>query len=428
MTAKTNSPRIAYLTAEYPAVSHTFILREVEALRELGFDISTCTIRTVAPDQLRGPAEKAAAADTFKVLAAARNPLTLLRAQLPALSAPGRYFGALALAVRLRSPGLRAFFYQLFYFFEATVLARYLKAKGITHLHNHFSNASATVAMLAAHIANLPFSYTLHGPADLQEPQRWRLDEKTARAEFVACISYFARSQVMLYADPDHWHKLHIVHCGVRPELYQARAPRTDSTGNALVFIGRLAAVKGLRKLVGAFELALKSNPDLTLTIVGDGSERAWLEKATAKFGSAVTLTGARSQGEVANILAEHDVLVLPSFAEGLPVVLMEAMASGKPVIATQVAGVSELVQDGISGYVVPPGDVISLAERIVSLSQDRDLQNHFGIMGRSKVIADFDIRQEAARIGALFTEARGTDPRPGSVEVDVPAGARNAS
>lgn len=404
MTGTTKPQQIAYLTAQYPALSHTFILREVEALRELGFDVSTCSIRRVDPQQLRGKAEQAASASSFYVLAAARNPLTFLRAQGAALRAPGRYFSALALAIRLRAPGLRALLYQLIYFLEATVLARHLKARGITHLHNHFANASATVAMLAAHMADLPFSYTLHGPADLEEPKRWRLDEKTARAKFVACISNFARSQGMLHSDPDHWHKLHIVHCGVTPELYTSNPPNPKSTGNALVFIGRLAPVKGLRKLIGAFELALQSNPKLSLTIVGDGPERGWLEQTTRKFGAAVTLTGPRSQAEVADILAQSDVLVLPSFAEGVPVVLMEAMASGKPVIATQVAGVAELVEDGVSGYVVPPGDKISLAARIVSLSSEPDLQKRFGQAGRRKVQAEFDIRQEAARIGNLFS------------------------
>jgi glycosyltransferase involved in cell wall biosynthesis len=207
----------------------------------------------------------------------------------------------------------------------------------------------------------------------------------------------------MAWSDPECWGRLHIVHCGVIPELYTGNPPGPKTQGNALVFIGRLAPVKGLRKLIGAFELALQSNPDLSLTIVGDGPARGWLEQATKKFGSAVTLTGPRSQGEVADILAQSDVLVLPSFAEGVPVVLMEAMASGKPVIATQVAGVPELVEDGVSGYVVPPGDKLTLAARIVALTDDPDLQKRFGLMGQKKVQAEFDIRQEAARIGDLF-------------------------
>jgi hypothetical protein len=151
-----SAPRIAYLTGAYPAVSHTFILREVEALRRLGLDIVTCSIRRSGPEHLRGPAEKHAAETTFHVIATGKSPAALLAAQKPALRDPGRYFGTLARAWRMRRPGLRAALYQLFYFVEATILARHLQAEGVTHIHNHFAGPSASVAMLAARLAADP--------------------------------------------------------------------------------------------------------------------------------------------------------------------------------------------------------------------------------------------------------------------------------
>lgn len=412
MTIPESPPRIAYLTGQYPAVSHTFILREVEALRAAGVCVQTCSIRQTPPEQHRGPSEVDAAANTFYVLAAAKKPLTLIAAQLAALARPSAYFSALALAWHTRSPGMRAGLYQFFYFVEATILARHLRAQNITHLHNHFAASSATVSMLTAKLANIPFSFTLHGPADLEEPKRWRLNEKIARAKFVACISHFARSQAMLHSDPIHWGKLRIIHCGVTPELYAKNAGNTR-TGKRFIFVGRLAAVKGLPVLIQAFAKALKSDPDLHLTLVGDGDDRAALETAAAPLGQAIRFTGYQSQAEVAEILSQSDVLVLPSFAEGVPVVLMEAMASAKPVIATRVAGVAELVEDGISGYLVTPGDPEALADKILHFSSDKAERDKMGKAGREKVCAEFDITCEAERLAALFLGQGGTALRP---------------
>jgi glycosyltransferase involved in cell wall biosynthesis len=358
-----SAPRIAYLTGAYPAVSHTFILREVEALRRLGLDIVTCSIRRSGPEHLRGPAEKHAAETTFHVIATGKSPAALLAAQKPALRDPGRYFGTLARAWRMRRPGLRAALYQLFYFVEATILARHLQAEGVTHIHNHFAGPSASVAMLAARLAQIPFSFTLHGPADLAEPVHWGLGAKIAASRFVACISNYARSQAMLVSDPAHWDRLRIIHCGVDPSLYRRDRVETDDPRLHLVFVGRLAPVKGLRVLIEAL-LARGDRDDVRLTIVGDGTERATLEAMAAPLGEAVHFTGYQSQDEVAAILATADAFVLPSFAEGVPVVLMEALAANLPVIATRITGVPELVEDGVSGLLVSPGDADALAER----------------------------------------------------------------
>lgn len=407
-------PRLAYLTSEYPTVSHTFILREVAALRALGLEVDTCSVRRTAPAQHPGPAERDEAARTFTILPEALNPLQLLSAQAAALARPGRYFATLALALRLRAPGLRALLYQMIYFAEATVLARHLRTQKVTHLHGHFANACASVAMLAAHLTDLPFSFTLHGPSDLQEPRLWRLDEKIARARFVACISHFARSQAMLNADPAHWEKLKIVHCGVLPELYDRPVSESGEAGTLhLAFVGRLAPVKGLRVLLDAMGPLLEARPGLRLTIVGDGPDRAALETLARPLGEAVRFTGVLSQDEVAATLADADALVLPSFAEGVPVVLMEAMASGKPVIATRVAGVQELVEDGISGFVVPPGDADALARSIKALAADPALRRAMGQAGQAKVRAEFDIDAEAVRLKRLFGGALDGGPRP---------------
>lgn len=405
-------PRLAYLTSLYPAASHTFIQREIAGLRALGFTIETCSVRRPDPAHLIGPEEREAEAGSFYILDAARKPATLPRALLFALTRPGRTLRTLALAWRTAPPGFRGGLKQLAYLAEALILARHLVDRKVDHLHNHFADPSANAAMLTSELSGIPFSYTLHGPAELYEPEKWQLREKTARAAFVACISYFARSQAMYFSDPAHWHKLRIVHCGVLPDLYDSTPP-APHPGTRLIFVGRLTAIKGLRVLIEAFARARETRPDLHLTLVGDGDDRAHLEKLAAPLGGAVTFAGYLSQGEVARALAGSDALVLPSFAEGLPVVLMEALASARPVIATQVAGVSELVKDGVNGFVVPPGDADSLARRIGELADDPALRNRMGEAGRARVRDEFDVRQEAARIGALFAGQGGPSPRP---------------
>lgn len=405
-------PKLAYLTSLYPAVSHTFIQREITALRDLGFEIETCSMRKPEQSHLTGPEETAAAASTFYILAAARRPATLPLALLDGLMHPARFLRALGLAWRTAPPGTKGHLKQGYYFAEALILARYLKTRGVAHLHNHFADPSATVAMLTSALSGIPFSYTLHGPAELYEPEKWQLREKTARAAFVVCISHFARSQAMYFSDPAHWGKLRIVHCGVLPEIYEQAAP-PEHKGTEIIFVGRLTAIKGLRVLLEAFAEARTTRPNLRLTLVGDGDDRSHLERLAAPLGDAVRFAGFLSQGEVAQALATSDVLVLPSFAEGLPVVLMEALASARPVIATQVAGVGELVEDGINGFLVPPGDTSALAERIGRIADHPDLRAQMGMAGREKVKAEFDIRQEAARIGALFVGEGGTAARP---------------
>ncbi len=399
--------KIAYLTGEYPRATDTFIQREVAALRQNDIDVATCSIRRTSADHLVGREQKEEAARTFQVLGATANPLTALAAQASALRRPARYAKALALAWRSAPKGLKGRLYNLIYFAEAAVLARHMQQVGATHLHNHIAKSSCTVAMLASALSGIPYSFTLHGPDIFFAPEHWRLDEKIARARFVACISEFCRSQAMLWSEPSHWDKLKIIHCGVEPDRY---APG-DRTGTNLLFVGRLAAVKGVPILLDAFAKSRTAQPDLTLTFIGDGPDRAQLEtRVTEKgLGDAVTFLGYQSQSAVAEVLTKTDALVLPSFAEGVPVVLMEALAAQTPVIATQVGGVSELVRSGENGVLVPPGDTDALADAIVALMGDADLRARMGNAGRKLVEREFDIASEGARLAGLLT----SDPLP---------------
>lgn len=397
---------VAWLTGEYPRATDTFIQREVTGLRALGVDVRTFTIRRTVAAHHVGPEQQAEAAGTLAVLPLALRPSALL-AHWEALRRPG-YLAAWATAWQTAARGARGRLMGLAYLHEAVVLAALLRHLGAVHLHCHIAMAACTVARLAAPLAGVTWSFTLHGPDDLREPVRWRLDDKVAAATFVACISDFARAQAMLESAPEHWDKLHVVHCGVEPARY-AR-PRSARPG-ALLFVGRLAAAKGLPILLDALVIARARRPDLSLTLVGDGPLRADIERRVAEAGA--TLLGYRSQEEVAALLASHAALVLPSFAEGVPVVLMEAMAAGLPVVATRVGGVAELVEDGRSGLLVAPGDAEALADAILAALADERAARAMGEEGRLRVERDFDSRREAEGLLRLLQWARGLGPRP---------------
>jgi glycosyltransferase involved in cell wall biosynthesis len=401
---------IGYLVGEYPKVSHTFIQREVAALRALGWTVHTCTVRwppkgDILSDQMDE------AAQTFCIVDAARSPLHLIGAHFSMLTRhPGRWFAALRLAFATRSPGWRALLFQMFYFAEAAILARHLERQGARHLHNHFSSASCTVAMLTSVMSGIPFSFTMHGPDIFFEPMRWRIDEKIARAAFVACISDFCRSQAMLFSDRRHWDKLHVVHCGIEPDRY---AGPSTATGADLLFVGRLAAVKGVPVLFDALRLIGDRLPGLRLTLIGDGPERPALMAEAAAMGLAgrVHFAGYKTSDEVAAALLQADLLVLPSFAEGVPVVLMEAMASGLPVVTSRIAGIPELVEDGVSGHLVPPGNPEALAEAIVGVLTAPD-RAAMGAAGRRRVTRDFNTRTEAEWLAQLLMSVQTGGPR----------------
>lgn len=401
--------KLAYLTGEYPRATDTFIQREIAALRTIGFDVLPSSIRRTGREHIVGPEQEAEQSRTFHVLPATARPAAFAAALLQSVRRPSTFVQGFATAWRTAPKGLRGRAYNLIYFAEALVLAKWMQDEGVTHIHNHIAKASCTVAMLASRLSGIPYSFTLHGPDDLQEPGYWRLDEKVANAAFVVCISDFCRSQAMLHSARKHWDKLHVVHCGVDPAKYDR--PRKPGQ-HRLLFVGRLAAVKGLPVLFQALAGLQTAYPDLRLVLIGDGPERRALEDEARKVGidDIVTFAGYQSQAAVADALTETDMLVLPSFAEGVPVVLMEAMAARLPVVATRVAGVSELVEDGVSGYLVPPGNENSLTQAIVdALRSDAAM----GEAGRAKVKLDFDSATEATRLAKLFNAYATDETKP---------------
>jgi colanic acid/amylovoran biosynthesis glycosyltransferase len=400
---------IAYLCSAYPAISHTFILREVEALRRRGLGIETFSIRRTPSDQLLSEADRAAAATTVPIL-----PLRWrqLRAHLRlALRAPRAYTSTLRLALGLAPLGLRGLVWQFFYFIESVVLWSECEERGIRHIHVHLANVAADVAMLATHAGSAAeparpwsWSFTMHGPTEFYDLRHFRLAEKVRSASFVVCISDFARSQLMGISDPDTWSRFHVVHVGI-PVGKFTPAPVDPPGRPTVLYVGRLVPEKGQTVLLEALAQLSASGVDAELQLAGEGALRPELERRAAELGLAerVFFLGPIGQEDLRDLYAGASIFCLPSFAEGVPVVLMEAMAMGLPVISTRIAGIPELVEDGCEGILVAPGRVDQLADSLNRLLADPELRRRLGANGREKILTEFDAERSAAELQTLF-------------------------
>ena len=389
------------MTGEYPRATDTFIRREVAALRALGHTVETFAVRRPPDGQMTADDVRAERDRTFYILSAGLPAVVVAHARL--LLAPARYWAGLRAAVALRSPGVKATLRQLAYFAEAGVVADRVRRLRLRHLHNHFADSSGSVAAIAAALGGFTFSLTVHGPAEFFEPKLWAMGEKVRRALFVNCISYFCRSQVMVFASPDTWDRLHVVHCGVDPGAFAAH---DDQPGQRLLFVGRLTAAKGLPILLRSVAALAADHPALSLDVAGDGPDREMLTTLATTLGIAdrVNFLGNQSEAQVRGLMRRADVFVMASFAEGVPVVLMEAMAAGTPVVATRVAGVAELVADDVSGLLVAPADPEALAAAVARLLADPDLRRRLAVAGRDVVDREFNLRHESARLVAVLT------------------------
>lgn len=397
--------KIAYLVSMYPDVSHTFIVREVKALRDRGVSVSTFSVRRPTRRNVLGEDAHREADATRALLpppigsllaafawVLATRPLLTVRTLLQAVTGRGMTLG------------LR--FKWLCYFGEAVLLAHWLARDEIGHLHCHFGNSGSSTGMLAARLARVPFSVTCHG-SELLEIQEQRLPEKVARAAFVACVSYYGKAQLMRACDPELWGKLHIVRCGVTPvEVVPGRGVGGPAR---ILCVGRFSPEKGHLVLLDALAELRDRGNDFRCTLVGDGPLRTAAETRAQRLGltDALTFTGSLEPERVAQLYQLASVVVLASFSEGVPVVLMEAMARGLPVVATHVGGVPELIRDGHSGLLVAPGDSQALAEAMQRVLADPDRAATLGRNGAQTVRDKFNSAASARRIAALFHSAR---------------------
>jgi colanic acid/amylovoran biosynthesis glycosyltransferase len=393
--------KIAYLINDYPKVSHSFIRREILALEDQGFAVQRIAIRGWA-GMLPNEEDRRERELTRYVLR--EGPLALLAPTLrAALRAPTRFFGALRLALHMARESDRALAYHLAYLAEACRILPWLNAFGARRIHAHFGTNSTDVAMLVSALGGPPYSFTVHGPEEFLRPVG--LSEKIRRSAFVVAISSFGRSQLYLWTPYVDWPKIKVVHCGIEKSFYES-APGLPAAAPRLVCVGRLAAEKGQLLLIEAAARLASKGVQFELVLAGDGPTRGQLDELIQKYGleDRVRITGWISSNEVRQEILAARVLVQPSLSEGLPVVIMEAMALRRPVLATFIAGIPELVRHGETGWLIPAASVDELTSALEDcLSRSPEELQSMGELAHRRVIARHSIDAQAATLAELF-------------------------
>jgi colanic acid/amylovoran biosynthesis glycosyltransferase len=398
--------RIAYLVSTYPAVSLTFILREVQKLRSANFEIHVASINPpeCAANGMTSAEQSEAAATFYIKREGVRGALSAHSTVF--LNSPKAYLMGLCFALRLGGTDLRRLVFAFCYFVEAIILGHWMESQDLRHLHVHFANPASTVGLILSRSFPIKFSVTVHGPDEFYDTLGQNLAEKMAGASFVCCIGQFARSQLMKLSPPSDWGKFEIGPLGVDPQLFAPRPFRAYPDSLELLCVGRLVPAKGQYILLSVIKRLVKSYPNIRLRLVGDGPDRKGLERSIASNGLSqwVTLEGSVNQDRICDYYRQADIFVLPSFAEGIPVVLMEAMAMEVPCVSTFVAGIPELIRNEIDGILVAPSDDQELARAVQRLIDDPELRRRLGAAGRRRIIEKYDLDRNIARLAEIFT------------------------
>lgn len=397
--------KIAYLVSQYPKVSHSFIRREILALEEEGVDVERISVRGWNNELV----------DAIDINERAKTQYVLqkgIAGLLPAIftvlfNRPVKFFKTILLAIQLGLRADRYWPYHLIYLAEACQLLLWLKKSEVQHMHVHFGANAAEVALLARSLGGPSYSFTVHGPEEFDKPEFIKLAEKIEASAFVVAISSYCRSQIFRWIKYTQWTKVKEIHCGIE-EAFHAIAPVAIPAAPRLVCIGRLCEQKGQLLLIDAVNLLAKKGIDFELVLGGDGEMRPEIEAQIKRYAleKKVRITGWISSDQVRDEILSAKALVLPSFAEGLPVVIMEAMALRRPVISTYIAAIPELVITGENGLLFPAGDVSALADTLESFLKLPNEQ--IAIMGEAayqRVIERHSASTEAKKLAQLFRD-----------------------
>jgi len=396
--------KLGYLISQYPALSHTFVLREVRALRRRGVDVRVVSVRKCDRPIAQLSADEAEeAVRTFSVMGAGY--LHALVANLRILCRhPLGYVRGLFYAWALSGGAPRRLLMHTFYFLEAVIAGDYFERQRVTDIHTHFSS---TVLLILARIFRVRYSLTAHGSEEFVDVVGFHLAEKVAGATFVATVGQYSMSQVVNASNPTHWHKVVVLPLGVDVDAFRPKnaPPRNRGEPFRLLSVGRLSAPKGYPILIEAIALLRERGRNVKLTMVGEGPLRTVLEGQIALrgLGELIHLAGACNHDRVVDFYDSSDAFVLSSFLEGIPVVLMEAMAMELPCVATWITGIPEIIEKDVEGLLVPPASASAIADAVGRLMEDPEGARRFGIAARRKVLAKYHLGRNVERLAQEF-------------------------
>jgi colanic acid/amylovoran biosynthesis glycosyltransferase len=396
--------RIAYLISQYPAFNHTFILREIRQLRQMGFDIHVVSISGAdRPFEHLTSEEQEEQRATFYVKPA--GVASTLAAHLRMLFIrPLSYALGLLYSLRLSAWNMRAGVTNLLYFAEAVVFADWMRRQGLSHFHMHFTS---TVGLIVRHAWPVRASVTIHGPDEFSDPAGFYMREKIETFDLLCTISQFGRSQLMLQSGYSQYDKFRVSRLGVDPHVYTPRPFSGNPSRFEIISVGRLAPAKGFHVLVAALDRLLREGRSVRLRLVGDGPGRAGLEQHVAKLGLGqhIIFEGRQNADRVLHLYQEADIFALPSFAEGIPVVLMEAMAMEIPCVTTWITGIPELIRNEVDGLLIPPSSEEDLAAALGRLMDDSALRLRLGKSGRQRVLERFDLKRNTELLANILCD-----------------------
>lgn len=401
---------VAYLINQYPKVSHSFVRREIAALERQGVRVARFAVRGWDADVVDAQ-DIAERKKTRYLLAGGIAPLAI--AVIGAcFFRPLRMLRAIRMVTRLGQRAERPLLLHFVYLAEACRLVSWLRDADVTHIHAHFGTNATEVALLACCLGDYRYSFTVHGPEEFDKPTLGHLPEKIKNAAFVVAISSFGRSQLFRWTDHVNWPRISIVHCGLEHEFGDVESAMIEEPPRRFVCVGRLCEQKGQLILLEAVRLLASKGLKFELVLAGDGEMRDEIERMVQRYHLAeiVRITGWISSEQVRDEILASRALVLPSFAEGLPVVIMESMALRRPVLSTYVAGIPELVIPGENGWLFPAGSVDELAhamEQCLDTPVARLLQ--MGEACYERVCARHDIDVEATKLVQLFGASAGS-------------------
>ena len=396
---------LAYLVSTYVGLSMVFVAREVRQLRALGFNIDVASINL--PDR---PADKLTVAEldeakrTYFVKRDGLAGAVTAHLQI-AVTRPAGYLRGINWAIKLAGLDPRRLLFNLFYFTEALMVGRWMQRKQQSHLHIHLGSQAATVGLFVHHVFGFGYSITFHGPDEFYDARGQYLREKIAAAKLICCISSFTRSQLMMLSPYERWDKFVLARVGIDTQVFSPRQGKMLTNVFEVLCIGRLTPAKGQHLLIDAADRLAKEGRKIRVRLAGNGPDEESLRNHAARIGDPgnVMFEGGVNQEGIRALYAAADVLCLPSFAEGLPNVLMEAMAMEIPCLTTHIAGVPEMIRDGVDGLLVAPSDLEGLVDALKRLMDDVELRDRLAKNGRLRVLELHDLERDAEDLAAIY-------------------------